>query len=64
MTVAQRSALANTWLTDGSGSAGASSSPMPGGQQQKDHGEDSSSDDNHSHGSTEGLQKDLMETCE
>lgn len=59
MTVAQRSALANTWLTDTSGG----SPDQTSGQNQQEQADDHSSDDNNSQGSMEA-QKDLLETCE
>lgn len=58
MTVAQRSALANTWLTEGVGASTAGSPVQTDNLQQP---EDSSSDDNNSHGSMEAP-KDLLET--
>lgn len=61
MTVAQRSALANTWLSegDGSGSDGGKQGLPQDTDQQQDA--DSSSDDN-SRTSIEAQQKNLLET--
>lgn len=58
MTVSQRSALANTWLTEGVGGVTAGSPVQTDNLQQPD---DNSSDDNNSHGSMEAP-KDLLET--
>jgi hypothetical protein len=59
MTVAQRSALANSWLTDTSGGANPSGSPNQADDQQEQQ-DDNSSDDNNSHGSIEAQQKNLL----
>lgn len=57
MTVAQRSALANTWL------AGSAVNTSGSPQQDKDQDADGdSSDDNNSHSSIEAQQKNLLET--
>lgn len=59
MTVAQRSALANSWLTDMSVGANPSGSPNQADEQQEQQ-DDSSSDDNNSHGSIEAQQNLLV----
>jgi hypothetical protein len=57
MTVAQRSALANTWLADSA--VNTNGSPQPTKEQDADG---DSSDDNNSHSSIEAQQKNLLET--
>jgi hypothetical protein len=57
MTVAQRSALANSWLTDTSANPSGSPNHADDQQEQQD---DNSSDDNNSHGSIEAQQKNLL----